>query len=580
MQTWTVTNTADKGKGSLRETIAQAKSGDRIIFASSLAKKKIVLGKRRFNIDKDLTIDGNNAPGLTISGGKKNQIFHLKGNNREFNLRNLTLADGFVKNGPGAAIWAANAQAKIEVENVVFTNNISRTGSAIWAKDGAEVTVIGSQFDGNKATKTGSDVAAGAIAVFDQSELVVRGSKFTRNQGDAGGAISTVFTEVIIKDSEFINNKSRRFSGAVNIDGASIPTRDRYNPANLVGDGQPGEIILKNNLFKKNQATDSGGGLTVWGYDQDSVLIDNNTFIGNKVSKNSRGEARGGGLRVAGFATIKNSTFTNNESEQNGGGLWYQGEVPIKVINSNFSENKAKEFGGAIYNGQWGSETTIKGTEFIKNLAGKEAGAIYTAKNHPITIEDSIFENNRAKQIAATKNSNYEVVRKASDKFLLTEENILYQGNGRDNKITGGKGDDRLEGRGGNDILIGGAGNDILQGDSGKNILDGGAGNDRFIGGTGQDIFIGGLGADRYILGDSRGSFYNKTRNQGQAVIKDFNTDEDTIQLSGKPSDYRLGSITVGKHSGTGIFDNNLIAVIADVKLKEFSLKADYIDYI
>ncbi|MGB5968010.1 MAG: hypothetical protein WA865_02190 [Spirulinaceae cyanobacterium] len=578
MKNLTVTNTADKGKGSLRETINNAKSGDTIIFASSLANKTIEIGRLRFNIDKDLTIDGSNAPGLTISGGKKNQIFRLQGNNREFNLRNVSLVDGFA-NGPGAAIWASNSQAKIEVENVVFANNVSRVGSAIWAKDGAKVTVIDSQFNGNKATKTASDIAAGAIAVFDKSELVVEGSKFVNNQGDAGGAISTVFTEVTIEDSQFINNKSRRFSGAVNIDGASIPKQGRYNPSKRSGDGEKGTIVLNNNLFERNQATGSGGGLTVWGYDQDLVLINNNTIVNNKVYKSSSGEARGGGLRVTGFVTIKNSTIANNESEQNGGGLWYQGEVPIKVINSKFDGNKAQQFGGAIYNGQWGSETTIEDTEFTGNWAGQEAGAIYTVKNQPITIEDSIFEDNEA-SIAATKNSNYEVIRKASDKFLLTEENILYQSDRREDKFTGGEGDDFLIGSGGNDTLLGQGGNDTLKGDSGKNILNGGSGNDRFIGGTGEDIFIGGSGADKYILGDRGGSFYSKTRNQDQAVIRDFDLDEDTIQLSGKPSDYSLGSITVGKHSGTGIFGKNLIAVVADVAPKDFNLKADYVDYV
>ena len=580
MKTWTVTTTADNGKGSLRETIKYAKSGDTIIFSSHLANKQITLNKRRLDIDKNLTIDGSNAPGLTISGNKKQQIFRLAGKGRQFNLSNISLADGFLDKGPGGAIWASQPEAQIEVENVRFTNNISRVGGAIWAKSGAKVTVINSQFNGNKATKKDSDIAAGAIAVFDKSELVVKGSKFTNNQGDVGGAISTVFTEVTLEDSEFIDNKSRRFSGAVNIDGATIPNQKRYNPSNRNGDGEPGEILLRNNIFEKNQATGSGGGLTVWGYDQDSVLIDNNTFANNKVAKSDGGNARGGGLRVSGFVTIKNSHITGNESEQDGGGLWYQGEVPIQIINSDFSGNQAKKVGGAIYNGQWGGQTVIEGTSFRENLAGKEAGAIYTAKNQPIVIEGSVFESNEAKEVRATKNSNYEVIRNANDEFLKVPENNLYQGDRSKNKFHGGNGDDILLGLGGNDTLFGNGGNDSLQGDSGKNVLHGGAGDDQFIGGTGEDIFIGGAGSDNYILGDSQGSFYNKTRNQDQAVIKDFNPDEDTIQLSGKPSNYTLGSTAVGKHSGTGIFGKNLIAVIADVEPEDFNLRGDYIDYV
>ena len=107
-----------------------------------------------------------------------------------------------------------------------------------------------------------------------------------------------------------------------------------------------------------------------------------------------------------------------------------------------------------------------------------------------------------------------------------------------------------------------------------------GRGNDRFNGGTGQDIFIGGDGKDIYVLGDRKGSFYSKSRYYDQATIKDFDSDEDKIQLNGKPSDYSLSFTTLGNYSGTGIFGENLIALLADVKLKEFSLQADYVDYV
>ena len=51
----TVTNAKDKGAGSLRKAIADASSGDTIVFSPKLADKTIRLDKQLV-IDKSLTI--------------------------------------------------------------------------------------------------------------------------------------------------------------------------------------------------------------------------------------------------------------------------------------------------------------------------------------------------------------------------------------------------------------------------------------------------------------------------------------------------------------------------------------------
>ncbi|MDX1297069.1 MAG: peroxidase family protein [Pseudomonas sp.] len=69
-------------------------------------------------------------------------------------------------------------------------------------------------------------------------------------------------------------------------------------------------------------------------------------------------------------------------------------------------------------------------------------------------------------------------------------------GNGLDNVIQGGIGNDTLNGRGGNDTLIGGDGNDTLIGGGGDDLLEGGLGNDTLLGGAGNDTLEGGAGDD------------------------------------------------------------------------------------
>jgi hypothetical protein len=64
---------------------------------------------------------------------------------------------------------------------------------------------------------------------------------------------------------------------------------------------------------------------------------------------------------------------------------------------------------------------------------------------------------------------------------------VLY-GDGGNDQLRGGKGDD---------LLDGGAGNDKLQGGRGNDILVGGADSDNLAGGDGNDLVIGGLGTDQ-----------------------------------------------------------------------------------
>lgn len=77
MAIFTVTTPADKGKGSLRAAIAAAQNGDRIRFDAALANKTIVLKTGQLDISQNVTIDGSQAPGITISGNKTSRVFEI-----------------------------------------------------------------------------------------------------------------------------------------------------------------------------------------------------------------------------------------------------------------------------------------------------------------------------------------------------------------------------------------------------------------------------------------------------------------------------------------------------------------------
>jgi Ca2+-binding RTX toxin-like protein len=165
------------------------------------------------------------------------------------------------------------------------------------------------------------------------------------------------------------------------------------------------------------------------------------------------------------------------------------------------------------------------------------------------------------------------VVESGNVNFTLT--NTRLTGNGIDTltsieqaTLTGGIGNNILNAATftlGNVTLNGGAGNDTLTGGSKNDILVGGDGNDLLTGaGSGIgvnaiDTFTGGNGSDRFILSNSTTVFYNDGNNStagvgDYALIKDFNSAQDRIQLEGAASRYVLGSSPIAGAAGTGIF--------------------------
>ena len=98
-----VTNTADNGPGSLRQTLAGAQNGAVITFAPSLSGQTITLASEIL-LGKTVTIDASTLPGgLTISGNKAVHIFELDYSGLDVTLVGLTLVNGY--SSYGAAIY-------------------------------------------------------------------------------------------------------------------------------------------------------------------------------------------------------------------------------------------------------------------------------------------------------------------------------------------------------------------------------------------------------------------------------------------------------------------------------------------
>ena len=135
------------------------------------------------------------------------------------------------------------------------------------------------------------------------------------------------------------------------------------------------------------------------------------TIIATGESKEISGEtfsgyesdAQKGVILNQGTADIKNSEFLNNTITNQNGAAISNNKGQLSVTNSTFRGNKAKD-GGAIYNGNSGKISEISGT-FSNNTASNRGGAIYNSGSGTINKISATFENNTADKGGAISNA-------------------------------------------------------------------------------------------------------------------------------------------------------------------------------
>ena len=387
----TVTSTVDQGPGSLREAIAIAKNGDTIQFSRNLAQKTIALENGQLLLNKSIIIDGQNAPGLTISGNYSSRVFQVEPNT-EATLKTFRIAEGKT-NGAGGGIRARQGSS-LTLVNTQIDNNISELGGGLRLGHMAKATIIDSQFNGNDGTLTSKNAgfSAGAISTDSRAELIVEGTTFMNNQGFNGGAIYAYSTvQFTVEDSVFKNNaaKNKAGGGAIFTDGVNP-----FGPRDLSAGGT---LLIRNSRFEGNQTDGGGGALFLYGYGKDQTIVKDSVFIGNTANSNKNGIARGGAIQSNMGLTIENSTFANNTSAKQGGALWLDSKLPVDITNSTFSSNQVPgDAGGAMFLNTKSTPVSITNSTIAYNSAGRANGALWYAKDHAVTLTNSIVAFNTA----------------------------------------------------------------------------------------------------------------------------------------------------------------------------------------
>jgi fibronectin-binding autotransporter adhesin len=385
LSTFTVTNDADSGSGSLRAALGSAVAGETIKFAAS-AYGTIMLSSGPLEITSSVAIEGPGASKVAINGSNAHQDLVAEAGVTA-TISGLTITGGEASDTylyyDGGGVYN---KGTLTINNCVISGNAAQVGGGI-ANDGS-LTINNCSVSDNTGDY-GAGISNNAGAVMNISNSTISNNSANLSYGFAGG-INNLATATIT--GSLVSSNSASIGGG-------IYSGDVFGPAALT---------ITNSVVRDNSGPDDGGGIDIQSLSSTvsstEATIAGSTFANNTTGSGSLGT--GGAICTAGEVSlaISGSLFQSNAAlassefgNTQGGAIFmydisYPGYGPaptLSVANSSFVTNSAagaQPDGGAIYVG-YGTNAEVTGTSFDGNVV--TAGAYSNAQAGAMDLENS-----------------------------------------------------------------------------------------------------------------------------------------------------------------------------------------------
>ncbi len=264
--------------------------------------------------------------------------------------------------GNGGAVYASHLSSiTFRNECIVTQNSAQRSGGAVFVRDHASFTDLGSNYMNNTA-----EINGGSICVFTESDIKLKESTFTGNSaGELGGALHMkgIVRSARIEGNTF--NGNRAMSGGA----IAMSTADSLN--------------MSHNTLFSNYATDKGGALYLThGY---NLMSDCDNFISNSVGQDGGVVYLQGENRVL----LKDGSFHSNRARCNGGVVFSKMNTTLTIRGDNcsFSRNRAQN-GGVIHADNSRVEIFARHVSMVDNNATDSGGVLHLSNSYFISSPD------------------------------------------------------------------------------------------------------------------------------------------------------------------------------------------------
>ncbi len=317
-----------------------------------------------------------------------------------FNNSNLTIYGGRFEGNTGARGGVIYNYRVVRILGGSFINNSATvSGGVYYAPNSASVHFyIGSSdasgaavlFEGNTAKSSGGVIYASTLT----ANVIYGNASFISNKSTSGsGGAICMYGQLTVRNSVFERNTSINRGGAIYVSNSSLESVTRY-------------VEVTNCIFTENAAV-LGGAISLYASSADYpegaiITVTDSTFTGNKATLelSSASAAYGGAIyadrKVS--LTVNNSDFTKNEAATEAGAVYLAGESVAVISDSSITDNTSGKYGGAI--SVRSSYLDIANTEISNNKAVNNGGAIYVSYqsnreiNSKVTLVESTFSNN------------------------------------------------------------------------------------------------------------------------------------------------------------------------------------------
>ena len=329
------------------------------------------------NISRDYIIDNKNTESSKIY--IENTI--IKNNHANYNIiRNesiLTFKFSVIGNNKCGEFIFLNNGNKARIIKTAFKNNISYNNS-INICNNTDLTIVTPIIEKDSIK---SILNKGNLTIPPKSleKTIINQGKITHpkifdevnnNFAKLNNLIKKANKEIILEEDYILYEYEKDFfEGGIEL-----------NSDDLVIDGQ--NHIINGNMLSR-----------IFIVTGKNITLKNIIFKNGKCFKSlyESGNNNGGAIlnRSCSVLTIENCKFINNNSQNNGGVLYNEGELTMR--NTTLQENSASNFGGAISNESY---LFISKCVFIKNTSEKHGGAIHNKRGNVLIKNTDLNQNN------------------------------------------------------------------------------------------------------------------------------------------------------------------------------------------
>jgi len=299
----------------------------------------------------------------------------------------------FANPGEDMRVIEVHGTANLHLDSLTISGGRSLDGGGGLRFNGGDSKLTNVKVDNNEVVGIAANTERGGGILVENAMLTIRGSTISNNSTelDGGGLQIGDYGDVNIINSTMNNNSAAVSGGAVFSQSAfkSYNTTFKLNTATNGGAAwihndelgtTGGYAEFHNSTISNNNATEIGGGVAVKGLAK--------FFNGTVVEKNTAG-TDGGGLHIGSEANILNTTFRENTAGRDGGGI-FMGPHTVTAEDMYVVGNNALSGagGGMVIDGTY----TIANSTFASNKATYGGGVQTLAWSNWVT-NTTFFDN-------------------------------------------------------------------------------------------------------------------------------------------------------------------------------------------